>query len=91
MSARPLTDREQQAWAELESALRRDRRFERRVAAAPVRPRWRRALLPLMAVLSMTLLVVGVTSSHPLVIAAFGVVWTATVLGVFRLLFRAFS
>ncbi|MEU0989979.1 DUF3040 domain-containing protein [Streptomyces sp. NPDC005953] len=91
MSARPLTDREQQAWAELESALRRDRRFERRVAASPARPRWRRALLPLMAVLSMILLVAGVISSQPAVIGAFGVAWTATVLGVFRWLFRAFS
>lgn len=90
MAARPLTDREQQAWEELEDALRRDRQFERRISATHRGPRWRKAVLPLMAVVSIVLLFVGVLSSEPAVICAFGVVWTATVLGVFRLLFRAF-
>ncbi|MFE7133870.1 DUF3040 domain-containing protein [Streptomyces sp. NPDC057638] len=91
MPDEPLTQRERREWESLERDLRGDRALVRHTRLVSARWRGKRVLLPLMAVASLVLLCWGVVTSEPAVIAAFGVVWTATVIGAFRILFRSFS
>ncbi|MFJ4333203.1 MULTISPECIES: DUF3040 domain-containing protein [unclassified Streptomyces] len=98
MSIGRLPDHEQRILDEVERALRRDRRLERRLRTlrlrrlpdparlAAYRPRAMTVFL-LLAV-SVTLMVVGIVTSAPGVIWAFAGVWPLTLFAVFRLLCR---
>lgn len=91
-----LSEREQRVLDEMERALRRDRRFDRRMRAlrpgrrslaartAGYVPR-RRTVAGLLTV-SLTLMVTGIVTSAPAVIWAFAVLWPVTLCAVFRLL-----
>ncbi|MFJ8544730.1 DUF3040 domain-containing protein [Streptomyces sp. NPDC093586] len=93
-----LPDHEQRILDEVERALRRDRRLDRRMRTfrlsrrpdltrvAAYRPRALTVLL--LLVLSVTLMVTGVVTSDPGVIWAFAAVWPGTLFAVFRLLCR---
>ncbi|MFD7466454.1 DUF3040 domain-containing protein [Streptomyces tendae] len=98
MSIGRLPDHEQRILDEVERALSRDRRLDRRLRTlrlrrrpdptrlAAYRPRTVTVLL-LLAV-SVTLMVVGIVTSAPGVIWAFAGVWPVTLFAVFRLLCR---
>ncbi|MFE5604377.1 DUF3040 domain-containing protein [Streptomyces coelicoflavus] len=98
MSIGRLPDHEQRILDEVERALRRDRRLDRRLRTlrlrrcpdparvASYRPRTPTVLL-LLAV-AVTLMVVGIVTSAPAVIWAFAGVWPVTLFAVFRLLCR---
>ncbi|MEV5434209.1 DUF3040 domain-containing protein [Streptomyces sp. NPDC052701] len=92
MSIGRLTDHEQRVLDEMERALRRDRRLDRRLrtfrpgsdAARFPRPRTVAALLAV----SVALMVAGIVTSEPAVIWAFAAVWPTTLFAAFRLLCR---
>ncbi|MGV9910267.1 DUF3040 domain-containing protein [Streptomyces tendae] len=98
MSIGRLPDHEQRILDEVERALSRDRRLDRRLRTlrlrrrpdptrlAAYRPRTVTVLL-LLAV-SVTLMVVGIVTSAPGVIWAFAGVWPVALFAVFRLLCR---
>jgi hypothetical protein len=93
-----LPDHEQRILDEIERALRRDRRLDRRLRTlrprrrpdltrvAAYRPRLR-TVVALLA-LSVALMVAGIVTSEPGVIWAFAAVWPVTLFAVFRLLCR---
>ncbi|MCH5670303.1 DUF3040 domain-containing protein [Streptomyces gilvus] len=98
MSTSRLPDHEQRALDEMERALSRDRRLERRLRTfrpsrrpdlarlAAHRPRlWTVAFLLLV---SIGLMVAGIVTSEPAVIWAFAGVWPAALFVSFRLLCR---
>ncbi|CAL9624970.1 hypothetical protein SUDANB176_05934 [Streptomyces sp. enrichment culture] len=102
MSIGRLPDHEQHILDEIERALRRDRRLDRRLRTlrlhrgpdvpgllrrtASYRPRGR-TVAALLAV-SIALMVAGMVTSAPGVIWAFAAVWPPTLFAVFRLLCR---
>ncbi|GAA3503868.1 hypothetical protein GCM10019016_109800 [Streptomyces prasinosporus] len=102
MSIGRLTEHEQRVLDEIERALRRDRRLDRRMRAlrpgrrpdvphllrrtASYRPRGL-TVAALLAV-SVTLMVAGMVTSAPGVIWAFAAVWPPTLCAAFRLLCR---
>ncbi|MFK0119903.1 DUF3040 domain-containing protein [Streptomyces sp. NPDC090994] len=98
MSVGRLPEHEQRVLDEVERALRRDRRLERRLRTfrpsrrpdparlSAYRPRTPTVLL-LLAV-SVTLMVTGIVTSEPGVIWAFAAVWPVTLFAVFRVLCR---
>ncbi|MEU3661026.1 DUF3040 domain-containing protein [Streptomyces sp. NPDC032940] len=96
MTISRLPDHEQRILDEVERALRRDRRLDRRLRTlrlhrgpdlsrlASYRPRTP-AVVALLA-LSVTLLVTGVVTSEPAVIWAFALVWPPALFAALRLL-----
>ncbi|MDT0614855.1 DUF3040 domain-containing protein [Streptomyces lancefieldiae] len=98
MSIGRLPDHEQRILDEVERALRRDRRLDRRLRTlrigrrpdlgrlAAYRPRTLTVLM--LLTLSVTLLVTGIVTSAPGVIWAFAAVWPVTLFAAFRLLCR---
>ncbi|GAA3982456.1 hypothetical protein GCM10022384_34220 [Streptomyces marokkonensis] len=98
MSIGRLPDHEQRILDEVERALRRDRRLDRRLRTlrlgrrpdltrlASYRPRTLTVFL--LLTLSVTLMVTGIVTSHPGVIWAFAAVWPPTLFAAFRLLCR---
>ncbi|MFF8033746.1 MULTISPECIES: DUF3040 domain-containing protein [unclassified Streptomyces] len=102
MSVGRLPEHEQHILDEIERALRRDRRLDRRlrtfgsrrgshatrllVRAACYRPRGRTVAVALTV--SVTLMVTGIVTSAPWAIWAFAAVWPPTLFAVFRLLCR---
>ncbi|MFH9735470.1 DUF3040 domain-containing protein [Streptomyces sp. NPDC017260] len=98
MSIGRLPGHEQRVLDEVERALRRDRRLDRRLRTlrpgrrpdltrlASYRPRALTVLL--LLALSVTLMVTGIVTSRPGVIWAFAAVWPSTLFAVFRLLCR---
>ncbi|MFE0810597.1 DUF3040 domain-containing protein [Streptomyces sp. NPDC058794] len=98
MSIGRLPEHEQRILDEVERALSRDRRLERRLRTLRLsrrpdlahllsyRPRTLTVLL--LLVLSVTLLVTGIVTSAPGVIWAFAAVWPVTLFASFRLLCR---
>ncbi|GAB2859796.1 hypothetical protein GCM10027074_28640 [Streptomyces deserti] len=102
MSIDRLPDHEQRILDEMERALRRDRRLDRRLRTfrPSRRPDPARALTRLahydprprtVAVLltvSVALMVAGIITSQPGVIWAFAAVWPATLFAAFRLMCR---
>ncbi|MEU0114560.1 DUF3040 domain-containing protein [Streptomyces bobili] len=89
MATSRLSDQERRDLEEIERALRRDRRLDRRLrtfSPPPRRPRVR-TTASLLAV-SVTLMVTGIVTSEPGVIWAFAAVWPVTLFTVFRLLCR---
>ncbi|MGW2292944.1 DUF3040 domain-containing protein [Streptomyces violaceorubidus] len=98
MSVGRLSPHEQRVLDEIEGALRRDRRLDRRLRTlrlgrlpdparlAACRPSTPTVLL-LLAV-SVTLMVLGIVTAAPGVIWAFAGVWPVTLFAVFRLLCR---
>ncbi|MBQ1099563.1 DUF3040 domain-containing protein [Streptomyces sp. b94] len=98
MSIGRLPEHEQRVLDEVERALRRDRRLDRRLRTlrlgrrpglgrlAAYRPRTLTVLL--LFALSVTLMVTGIVTSEPGVIWAFAVVWPVTLFAAFRLLCR---
>jgi hypothetical protein len=93
-----LSDHEQRVLDEVERALSRDRRLDRRLRTLRLsrrpdltqlvsyRPRTLTVLL--LLALSVTLLVTGIVTSAPGVIWAFAAVWPVTLFASFRLLCR---
>lgn len=98
MSIGRLPDHEQRILDEVERALRRDRRLDRRLRTLRLRRRPDLTRLTayrphgltvlLLLALSVTLMVTGIATSQPGVIWAFGAVWPWTLFAVFRLLCR---
>ncbi|MDQ0384582.1 hypothetical protein J2S54_001402 [Streptomyces sp. DSM 42143] len=98
MSIDRLSDHEQRVLDEVERALSRDRRLDRRLRTLRLsrrpdltqlvsyRPRTLTVLL--LLALSVTLLVTGIATSAPGVIWAFAAVWPVTLFASFRLLCR---
>ncbi|MEJ1197284.1 MULTISPECIES: DUF3040 domain-containing protein [unclassified Streptomyces] len=98
MSIGRLPEHEQRILDEVERALRRDRRLDRRLRTlrlgrrpdlgrlAAYRPRTLTVLL--LFALSVTLMVTGIVTSEPGVIWAFAVAWPVTLFAAFRLLCR---
>ncbi|SDE01809.1 DUF3040 domain-containing protein [Streptomyces prasinopilosus] len=98
MTTSPLRDDEQYVLSEMERVLRRDRRFARRMRA-PQRRRWslwgrvarhrpRPWTVAVLLAVSAVLMVAGITTSEPTVIAVFAAFWPVTLYRVFRLLCR---
>lgn len=98
MTSGPLRDDEQHVLSEVERALRRDRRLDRRMRTlgrrrrpllarvARYRPRlWTVAVL---LVVSVIIMAAGIDTSEPAVIWVFAAVWPVTLYSVFRLLCR---
>ncbi|MEU6099306.1 DUF3040 domain-containing protein [Streptomyces flaveolus] len=93
-----LPDHEQRILDEVERALRRDRRLDRRLRTLRLRRgpdltrlasyRPRTLTVALLLALSVTLMVTGIATSEPSVIWAFAVVWPPTLFAAFRLLCR---
>ncbi|MDQ1049631.1 DUF3040 domain-containing protein [Streptomyces sp. V4I2] len=98
MTTSRLPDHEQRILDEMERALRRDRRLERRMRTLrPRRPsvlsrlaHWRppTLIVALLVGVSTGLMVTGIRTSDPGVIWAFAAVWPPTLYSVFRLLCR---
>ncbi|GAA2566230.1 MULTISPECIES: DUF3040 domain-containing protein [Streptomyces] len=98
MSIGRLPEHEQRILDEVERALRRDRRLDRRLRTLRLhrRPdltrvtayRPRTATVLLLLALSVTLMAVGIATSEPGVIWAFAAVWPVTLFTLFRLLCR---
>ncbi|MEU3894734.1 DUF3040 domain-containing protein [Streptomyces sp. NPDC057376] len=98
MSIGRLPEHEQRILDEVERALSRDRRLDRRLRTLRLsrrpdparllsyRPRTLTVLL--LLALSVTLLVTGIVTSAPGVIWAFAAVWPVTLFASFRLLCR---
>ncbi|MFD5266391.1 DUF3040 domain-containing protein [Streptomyces sp. NPDC058335] len=89
MATSRLSDQEQRVLEEMERALSRDRRLDRRLRTFSLPPRGPRlrTAASLLAV-SVTLMVTGIVTSEPGVIWAFAAVWPVTLFTVFRLLCR---
>ncbi|MEU9169859.1 DUF3040 domain-containing protein [Streptomyces sp. NPDC048420] len=98
MTTGRLPDHEQRILDEVERALRRDRRLDRRLRTLRLRRRpdlsrvaqYRPHILTvgLLLAASIALLVTGIVTSRPAVIWAFAAVWPLTLFSVFRLLCR---
>ena len=98
MATGRLPDHEQRVLDEVERALRRDRRLDRRLRTLRLRrrpdlsriTRYRPHLLTVAFLLtvSVTLLVTGIVTSRPAVIWAFAAVWPLTLFALFRLVCR---
>lgn len=98
MTTGRLPDHEQRILDEVERALRRDRRLERRLRTGRLRRRpnlsrvahYRPHVLTLglLLVTSTMLLVMGIVTSRPAVIWGFAAVWPLTLYAVFRRLCR---
>ncbi|MEU4659452.1 DUF3040 domain-containing protein [Streptomyces sp. NPDC023723] len=98
MSVSRLPEHEQRILDDMERALRRDRRLDRRLRTfrpdrrpdparlLTYRPRALTVLLLLAG--SVTLMVTGIVTSEPGVIWAFAAVWPVTLFAVFRLMCR---
>ncbi|MBO4260102.1 DUF3040 domain-containing protein [Streptomyces griseorubiginosus] len=98
MSTSRLPDHEQRALDEMERALSRDRRLERRLRTfrpsrrpdlarlAAYRPRL--LTVTFLLLVSIGLMVAGIVTSEPAVIWAFAGVWPAALFASFRLLCR---
>ncbi|MFH8798722.1 DUF3040 domain-containing protein [Streptomyces sp. NPDC017936] len=96
MTTGRLSDDERRILAEMERALRRDRRLDRRLRTLRWRPGVSRlasytprawTVAQLLAV-SVGLMVAGIATSAPAVIWAFAAVWPLTLYAAFRLLCR---
>ncbi|MGV9251471.1 DUF3040 domain-containing protein [Streptomyces sp. NPDC003697] len=98
MSISRLPDHEQRILDEVERALRRDRRLDRRLrtlrlhrrpdlsgVASWAPPSW---LVALLLAVSVGLMVTGIVTSAAAVIWAFAAMWPVTLFAVFRLLCR---
>ncbi|MFD5448990.1 DUF3040 domain-containing protein [Streptomyces sp. NPDC003470] len=93
-----LPDHEQRILDEVERALRRDRRLDRRLRTLRLRRgpdltrlasyRPRTLTVFLLLALSVTLMVTGVVTSEPAVIWAFAAVWPLALFAVLRRLLR---
>ena len=98
MTTGRLPDHEQRILDEVERALRRDRRLERRMRTGRLRRRpdlsrvahYRPRVLTvgLLLAVSITLMVTGIVTSRPAVIWAFAAVWPLALYAVFRVLCR---
>ncbi|MFE9440058.1 DUF3040 domain-containing protein [Streptomyces sp. NPDC006602] len=98
MTTSRLPDHEQRILDEMERALRRDRRLDRRMRTLrPRRPsvlsrlascRPRTWIVALLLAVSTGLMVTGILTSEPGVIWAFAAVWPLALFSVFRLLCR---
>lgn len=98
MSVGRLPEHEQRILDEVERALRRDRRLERRLRtfrpsrrpdpARLLAHRPRTLTVLLLLAVSVTLMVTGIVTSEPGVIWAFAAVWPVTLFAVFRTLCR---
>ncbi|GGX04625.1 DUF3040 domain-containing protein [Streptomyces lomondensis] len=102
MSIGRLPENEQRILDEMERALRRDRRLDRRMRTlrpsrrpdparvlgrmASYRPRG--VTVAILLVVSVALMVAGIVTSEPGVIWAFAAVWPLTLFAVFRLMCR---
>lgn len=98
MTAERLPEHEQRVLSELEDSLRLDRAFRIRWQLRCGLPRLRRHLravlthtphpltVAFLAVLSGTLLVIGLRTSTPGIVWAFAGLWALTLVGVLRLL-----
>jgi hypothetical protein len=94
----PLHDDERHILDEMERALRRDRRLDRRMRTLGRRRRRRPVLarvagyrprpwtVALLLVVSVALMAAGIDTSEPAVIWAFAAVWPVTLYAAFRLL-----
>ncbi|WP_430378466.1 DUF3040 domain-containing protein [Streptomyces sp. B1-3] len=98
MATGRLPDHEQRILDEMERALRRDRRLERRMRTHRMRrspdlsrvTHYRPHLLTvgLLLTVSITLMVLGIVTSRPAVIWTFAALWPLTLFASFRLLCR---
>ncbi|MER7562087.1 DUF3040 domain-containing protein [Streptomyces sp. NPDC048523] len=98
MATERLPDHEQRILDEVERALRRDRRLDRRMRTGRLRRRpdlsrvthYRPHVLTvgLLLSVSITLMVTGIVTSRPAVIWAFAAVWPLALFAAFRLLCR---
>lgn len=98
MATERLPDHEQRILDEVERALRRDRRLDRRMRTGRLRRRpdlsrvthYRPRVLTvgLLLAVSITLMVTGIVTSRPAVIWAFAAVWPVALFAAFRLLCR---
>ncbi|MET7737075.1 DUF3040 domain-containing protein [Streptomyces sp. NPDC005402] len=98
MTTGRLPDHEQRLLNEMERALRRDRRLDRRMRTGRLRRRpdlsrvahYRPHVLTvgLLLAVASTLMVTGIVTSRPAVIWAFAAVWPLALFAVFRLLCR---
>ncbi|MFI2432915.1 DUF3040 domain-containing protein [Streptomyces sp. NPDC018693] len=96
MSTGRLPDREQRMLDEMERALRRDRRLDRRLSTLsryPALARFAayapgRGTVALLLAVSVGLMVAGIITSAPAVIWTFAAFWPATLYAAFRRLCR---
>lgn len=98
MTTGRLPHHEQRVLEQIEAALRRDRRLDRRLRTlrlrrgpnlAPIAGYQPRAgTVGILLTVSVTLMVIGIRTSDPGVIWAFAALWPLTLYGVFRLLCR---
>lgn len=98
MSTGPLPDHEQRVLDEMERALSRDRRLQRRLRTLDRRrgPALARVLcrtprprtVAVLLAVSVGLMVAGITTSEPVVILAFATLWPVSLFAAFRLLCR---
>ncbi|MFF8974767.1 DUF3040 domain-containing protein [Streptomyces sp. NPDC014995] len=96
MTTGRLSDDERRVLAEMERALRRDRRLDRRLRTLRWRPGLSRLAsctphplaVALLLAVSVALMVAGIITSAPAVIWAFAAVWPLTLYAAFRLLCR---
>ncbi|WP_405469413.1 DUF3040 domain-containing protein [Streptomyces canus] len=98
MTTGRLPDHEQRILDEVERALRRDRRLDRRLRTGRLRRQpdlsrvthYRPHVLTvgLLLAVSIALLVTGIVTSRPAVIWTFAAVWPLTLFAVFRLVCR---
>ncbi|MFI6037243.1 DUF3040 domain-containing protein [Streptomyces sp. NPDC051315] len=94
MATGRLSDDERRVLAEMERALRRDRRLDRRLRTLRWRPGLSRLAsytprpltVALLLAVSVALMVAGITTSAPAVIWAFAAIWPPTLYAAFRLL-----
>lgn len=98
MATERLPDHEQRILDEVERALRRDRRLERRLRTHRLRrcpdlsrvSHYRPHVLTvgLLLTASVTLMVLGIVTSRPAVIWTFAALWPLTLFATFRLVCR---
>ncbi|MET8772701.1 DUF3040 domain-containing protein [Streptomyces sp. NPDC004658] len=83
-----LSPRERLALLRIEADLLRDRRFARRMGAAP-RGVWLPVAVLLLTVASVFVAVMGIRTSDPALLWSFALLWPLTLFQAFRLLCRA--
>ncbi|MFI1837218.1 DUF3040 domain-containing protein [Streptomyces olivaceoviridis] len=83
-----LSPRERLALLRIEADLRRDRRFARRMGAAP-REVWLPVAVLLLTAASVFVAVMGIRTSDPALLWCFALLWPLTLFQAFRLLCRA--
>ncbi|MFJ8942051.1 DUF3040 domain-containing protein [Streptomyces sp. NPDC102395] len=96
MATGRLSDDERRILAEMERALRRDRRLDRRLSTLHWRPGLSRMTsytphpltVALLLAVSIGLMVTGVTTAQPPAIWAFAALWPLTLYALFRLAYR---